>query len=110
MLVATQVIFNHQMERVFLLRKKPARTAPDEEQRASLDHIRQETVKHIELVLAELEVRCDRNIRNSLTNFVLCKIYMRDQLGLLMLEENEATQEDFNWKIQMKYHFVKHQT
>lgn len=110
MLVATQVIFNHQIERVFMQRKTRGPATSAEASQVGFQPLRRETQEHIEQALAELAVEGSRSARNSLTNFVLCKIYTRDQLGLLMLEENEATQEDFNWKIMMKYHFVKHST
>jgi len=65
-------------------------------------------LEQIEQALAKLGETRDQNGRNSLTNFILSRIHSRDQLALLMQETNEATQEDFNWKIQLKYHFVKH--
>lgn len=108
MLVATQAIFAHQMEGVFLTRKRSQPAASLEGQHTCFDSIHKETLEHIDIALSELRLRCDRNARNSLTNFVLCKLHIRDQLSLLMLEEDEATQEDFNWSIQIKYHFRKH--
>lgn len=108
MLVATQVIFNHQIERVFMKRKESRAAGIDHGDDQRFYQIKRDTKDHIEYALNEIPSEGSLSARNSLTNFVLCKIYARDQLNFLMLEENEATQEDFNWKIMIKYHFVKH--
>ena len=61
------------------------------EEGAGFVQVKRDIHDHIKFALNEIPTEGSLSARNSLINFVLCKIYARDQINLLMLEENEMT-------------------
>ena len=103
--LAMHIAHNNTMERC-LLKSRGQELQVDAE--VTLESIQADVVRHIgaatELVRGELE----SNARTSLYNFIVSRIQARDALSTMLQEQGQLSQEDFLWKIQVKYHYLLH--
>ena len=69
----------------------------------SIDPIIKEVKSQIEMGAFMAKSALDLNTRISVYNFLIHKIHSRDFLSEMKKDENYFLQEDFYWKIQVKF-------
>ena len=55
-----------------------------------------------------IKQKLDANARFSIHNFVINRIHTRDSIQEMFKDQEKDSDENFYWKIQMKYHYVIH--
>ena len=55
-----------------------------------------------------IKQKLDTNARFSIHNFIINRIHTRDSIQEMFKDQEKDSDENFYWKIQMKYHYVIH--
>lgn len=107
-ILAIQVTHNYNMEKYFA-----HRYYDEDGNEVGLKSIHAEVVEQLDGVTKLMREKTKETLNNpntrfSICNFIINRIHTRDQLRAMMQEPDKDEQEGFFWKIQMKYHYIKH--
>ena len=74
----------------------------------TIKSIYQEVLDQLEEASQMINRKLDNNARFSIHNFVINRIHTRDSIQEMLKDEEKDSDENFYWKIQMKYHYAIH--